>query len=53
VNSTADPSAVVNAWMDSPGHRNNIVDPAQRSMGIGCVPSGDKLLCSQLFLAEE
>jgi len=53
VNSTADPSAVVSAWMDSPGHRNNIIDPAQRAMGIGCVPSGDKLLCSQLFLAEE
>ena len=53
VDSAADPDAVVEAWMRSPGHRNNIVDPAQVEMGIGCVPSGDGVLCSQLFLARD
>jgi len=50
VNSTAAPAEVVEAWLGSPGHRANIVDPALTELGIGCVPDGAKLLCSQVFL---
>lgn len=50
VNSTASPPEVLDAWLNSPGHRANIVDPALTEIGIGCVPDGDKLLCSQIFL---
>lgn len=50
VNSTASPTEVVEAWLGSPGHRSNIVDPALTEIGIGCVPDGEKLLCSQVFL---
>jgi len=31
------PRAIVKAWMRSPGHRNNILNPAFREMGIGVV----------------
>jgi uncharacterized protein YkwD len=41
---------VVDAWMESPGHRNNIVDPALTRTGVGCAESGSGLVCSQLFL---
>src|SRR5687768_1250563 len=30
-----DPEAVLRAWMDSPGHRANILDPAFTHLGIG------------------
>lgn len=50
VNSTAEPAEVVEAWLGSPGHRANIVDPGLTELGIGCVPDGAKLLCSQVFL---
>lgn len=50
VNSVASPAEVVEAWMASPGHRNNIVDPELSEIGIGCVGEGEKMLCSQVFL---
>lgn len=50
VNSTAEPIDVVEAWLGSPGHRANIVDPDLTEVGIGCVPDGEKMLCSQVFL---
>jgi len=31
------PRAIVRAWMRSPGHRDNILNPAFREMGIGVV----------------
>jgi uncharacterized protein YkwD len=31
------PRAIVQAWMRSPGHRHNILNPAYREMGIGVV----------------
>jgi uncharacterized protein YkwD len=34
-------SAVVDAWLDSPGHRKNILNPAFTQMGIGYVPAGN------------
>lgn len=51
VRSDATAAEVVAAWMDSPGHRNNIVDPDMTALGIGCVPDGAELLCSQIYLS--
>ena len=34
----AAPGAIVLAWMNSPGHRENILDPGYREIGIGIVP---------------
>ena len=31
------PSEVVNSWMNSPGHRQNMLDKNYKSIGIGCV----------------
>ncbi len=50
VNSTATPAGVVDAWLGSPGHRANIVDAELTQIGIGCVPDGLNVLCSQVFL---
>jgi uncharacterized protein YkwD len=36
--SLATPSAIVAAWMASPGHRANILDPNYRETGIGVAP---------------
>lgn len=32
---TGSPKAIVRAWMDSPGHRHNILNPDFREIGIG------------------
>ena len=34
------PKKVVKAWMDSPGHRKNIMDPAFSQIGVGYIESG-------------
>lgn len=44
--------AVVEAWLGSPGHRANILDPQFTAIGVACVPDGDATLCSQVFLGE-
>ena len=36
--SLASPHAIVAAWMASPGHRANILDPSYRQTGIGVSP---------------
>ena len=36
----ASPSAVVNAWMSSPGHRANILNPSFTEIGVGYVADG-------------
>lgn len=38
------------AFMDSPGHRANIVDPDWGWMGIGVVTGGDRLFMTENFL---
>jgi len=50
VNSQAAPSEVVEAWMASPGHRLNILDPGLIGIAVGCTASDTGLLCSQIFL---
>ncbi len=46
----ADPKAVVDAWLASPGHRDNLLDPTLARVGIACVPDAGRMLCSQVFL---
>ncbi|KRD43095.1 hypothetical protein ASE38_02110 [Cellulomonas sp. Root930] len=46
----ATPHDVVDAWLASPGHRANLLDPDLEQMGIGCLLDGDEMLCSQVFL---
>lgn len=46
----ASPEAVIDAWMGSPGHRSNLLDPALTQIGVGCVLDGKPMLCSQVFL---
>lgn len=36
----SDPQAVMASWMNSSGHRANILDPDYTSIGIGCVYAG-------------
>ncbi|MBO3100647.1 CAP domain-containing protein [Cellulomonas fengjieae] len=46
----ATPHDVVAAWLDSPGHRANLLDPALREVGVGCLLDGDQMVCAQAFL---
>jgi uncharacterized protein YkwD len=46
----ASPAAVMNAWMHSPGHKSNLLDPTLTQIGVGCVQDGASMLCSQVFL---
>lgn len=43
--------AVMTAWMNSPGHRQNIMSPNFTEMGIGCSPGGSMSpYWSQMFI---
>lgn len=42
------PEKVVDAWMNSPGHRKNIMNPQYSQIGVGYVSSGN--YWSQLFV---
>jgi len=46
----ASPADVMAAWMASPGHRSNLLDPTLTELGVGCVPDGAQMLCSQIYL---
>jgi uncharacterized protein YkwD len=46
----AEPPAVVDAWLGSPGHRANVLDPTLDGLGVACVVDGDQVLCSAVFL---
>lgn len=46
----ADPQAVVDAWLTSPGHRANLLDPTLTEVGVACLLDADRMLCSQVFL---
>ncbi|WP_298461455.1 CAP domain-containing protein [uncultured Cellulomonas sp.] len=47
---SASAGAVVDAWMDSPGHRANLLSAEVTELGVACVPDGGPLVCSQIFL---
>lgn len=43
------PGAVVRAWMDSPGHRRNILNCRLRDIGVGVALQGGQLWWTQNF----
>lgn len=43
------PQEVVTAWMNSPGHRANILSSNYGKIGVGCYKSGSTYYWSQLF----
>ncbi|MEA4972190.1 MAG: CAP domain-containing protein [Candidatus Metalachnospira sp.] len=43
------PAAVVDAWMNSPGHRANIMNASFTTIGVGCYKSGSTYYWSQFF----
>lgn len=44
------PRSVVNAWMDSPGHRSNILNSAYTHIGVGYDPAGH--YWTQMFITK-
>ena len=46
----ASPQAVVNAWMNSPGHRANILNASYTRIGVGYVASGN--YWTQMFISK-
>lgn len=40
---------VVDDWMDSPGHRRNLLDPTFHSVGIGVISKGRKFMVTQVL----
>lgn len=46
----ADPAQVVNGWMNSEGHRKNILSSSFTKIGTGCYRSGNVLYWSQFFI---
>lgn len=51
--SAAAPAEVFAAWMESAGHRNNLVDPALARVGTACTSVGGEVLCVQLYAEAE
>ncbi len=43
------PGEAMAIWMDSPGYRSVILDPAAKSIGIGCFDQGETRCWVQLF----
>jgi uncharacterized protein YkwD len=43
------PEAVVEGWMNSPGHRANIMNPKFHKIGIGVYNNNGTVYCTQLF----
>lgn len=41
--------AAVEGWMESPGHRENILNPRYDSSGIGVAMAGDRAFATQVF----
>lgn len=50
----AAPADVVQAWLESPGHRNNLLSADVTEIGVGCVvdpgDAEEQILCSQILL---
>jgi uncharacterized protein YkwD len=42
-------SVIVTGWMNSRGHRRNILDPGFRTLGVGVAAGGRCVLATQLF----
>jgi uncharacterized protein YkwD len=46
----ATPAEVVDAWLGSYGHRENLLSPTLTDVGVACVRDDAAMLCSQVFL---
>lgn len=46
----ADPQKVVTGWMNSEGHRRNILSSSFSKIGVGCYSNGKVLYWSQFFI---
>lgn len=46
----ATPEQVVTGWMNSEGHRKNILSSSFTKLGVGCYKSGNTLYWSQFFI---
>lgn len=47
----ASPQSVVNGWMNSKGHRENILNPRYKELGVGCYKDNAGRYCwAQMFL---
>ena len=45
------PEAVMNSWMNSPGHRSNILNPTYTELGVGLAKdSTGKCYWTQMFI---
>jgi uncharacterized protein YkwD len=44
---------IVNAWLNSPSHRENILDPEWDSIGIGIARSSNQIIVVQLFCSSK
>ena len=44
-----DAKEIMNMWMNSKGHRDNILDSGYKSIGVGCFKNGDIYYWVQLF----
>ena len=46
----ATPAQVVNGWMNSEGHRKNILSASYTKIGVGCYSANGVLYWSQFFI---
>ncbi len=44
------PKEVMNSWMNSPGHRKNILNPDFTELGVGIASDGSSLYWTQMFI---
>ena len=44
--------AVVTQWMDSTGHRQNILNQGMRRHGFAIAPVGDRVLCGRIYATQ-
>jgi len=52
VNSARTPEATVETWMNSPGHRSNILNPDLTHLGVGTAQSGNQTRTTQKFIGQ-
>lgn len=50
VAATASPATMMNVWMNSEGHKKNILNPKHTGLGIGIYQVGQQVYCSQMFV---
>ena len=46
----ADASSAVSAWMNSPSHRENILNPNYTNLGVGVAVMGQEIRATQVFV---